>query len=126
MRKINFDFIPPHLNCNNCGGCCGPVPISEREYKLIYDYCIENNVVPILYLEDYTCPFRDNKKKVCLIYEVRPTICKLFGVSEGMECDNGNTYNMNGYKYILKDPNKDLNGMNKLVADLVKGRKGNE
>ena len=118
MRKIDFDFIPPHLNCNNCGGCCGPVPISQIEYKNIKEYCIEKNIVPILYL-DYTCPFRDEKNKKCMIYEVRPMLCKLMGVTKGMYCDNKNTYEIDGYKFISKDINKDISGMSKLVKELL-------
>ena len=116
MKKIDFNFIPPHFNCDSCGGCCGPVPIDDKEYKEIKEYCIKNKVKPILYL-DYTCPFRDEKAKKCMIYEVRPMICKLFGVAEGMTCKNGNSCNINGYK--LNNKKKDITGMSKLVEFLL-------
>lgn len=117
MKKINFNFIPPHFSCNNCGGCCGPVPIDNKEYEKIKEYCVKNKIKPILYL-DYTCPFRDEKLKSCMIYEVRPTICKLFGVTDGMTCQNGNTCSIDGHKFI-KDK-KDIAGINKLVELLLK------
>lgn len=119
MKKINFDFIPPHLKCTNCGECCGPVPISEKEYERIFDYCIENNIKPLLKL-DYSCEFRDEKQKKCLIYPVRPDICKLFGVSKGMNCPNGNSYEIDGVKFIQKDIDKDLHGIYKLTKELLK------
>jgi Fe-S-cluster containining protein len=27
---------------------------------------------------DLTCPFRDNEKRICMIYEIRPQICRDF------------------------------------------------
>lgn len=117
MRKINFDFIPPHLNCKNCGECCGLVPISEKEYNDIKKYCIENNIKPKK-AGMLDCPFRDNENKICMVYEVRPMLCKLMGVTKGMSCSNGNSYEINGYKHISKDANKDIQGMIKLVREL--------
>lgn len=35
-----------------------------------------NNVMNAKF--DTTCPFRDNKNKKCLIYDVRPQICRQF------------------------------------------------
>ena len=118
MKKIDFDFIPPHFKCNNCGECCGPVPISEKEYNKIKKYCIENNIVPIKNI-DIICPFRDTINKKCTIYEVRPTLCKLMGVTKGMFCPNGNTYELNGHKYIIDDMIKDNQLMFKLEKELI-------
>ena len=117
MKKINFDFIPPHLNCKNCGDCCGLVPIGEKEYEDIKKYCIDNNVIP-KNVGIFDCPFRDNENKICMIYEVRPILCKLMGVTKGMTCSNGNSYEIDGYKYITKDINKDIQGIRKLVMEL--------
>ena len=117
MRKINFDFIPPHLNCKNCGECCGLVPISEKEYNDIKKYWIENNIKPKK-VGMLDCHFRDNENKICMVYEVRPMLCKLMGVTKGMSCSNGNSYEINGYKHISKDANKDIQGMIKLAREL--------
>ena len=117
MRKINFDFIPPHLNCKNCGECCGLVHISEKEYNDIKKYCIENNIKPKK-VGMLDCHFRDNENKICMVYEVRPMLCKLMGVTKGMSCSNGNSYEINGYKHISKDANKDIQGMIKLAREL--------
>lgn len=47
MNNIkNVEYIPKHTNCTNCGKCCGPVLMGEREYKTIKDYCIKNNIKP--------------------------------------------------------------------------------
>ena len=67
---------------------------------------------------DYTCPFRDEKNKKCMIYDVRPIICKLFGVTKGMKCKNGNSCNIDGHKHILGDEIKDISSMSKLILEL--------
>ena len=33
------------------------------------------------------CPFLDEKNKKCGIYENRPLVCRIYGVSEIMRCD---------------------------------------
>lgn len=122
MRKIDFDFIPPHEKCNNCGECCGPVPISQAEYVRILKYCTDNKIKPI---ENsiFECIFRDNKNKICLIYPVRPSLCKIFGVAKDMECVNGNTYEIDMIDYINKDGVKNLKNLVKLKKELTKGDK---
>jgi Fe-S-cluster containining protein len=117
MKKININFIPPHFNCKNCGECCGIVPISIKEYETIKNYCIGNNIKPLQKQTFFDCMFRDNKKGLCLIYDVRPTICKLFGVTKGMDCDNGNSNNIDGRSFL---DNKDAMGMIKLYKELMK------
>ncbi len=36
-----------------------------------------------------------------------------------MNCTNGNSYELDGYKFIEKDINKDLHGMYKLTTELL-------
>lgn len=67
--------------CSKCGECCTPfLPINHEEFEQIQEYVIKNNIKPqkqILIMENkLTCPYYDGKK--CLIYEVRPLICKEF------------------------------------------------
>lgn len=118
MRRLNFIFIPPHIKCTNCGGCCGPVPISKKEYEEIKEYCLKNDIRPMKNIKFNSCPFRNDKKKKCDIYPVRPILCRIFGVTKGMECKNGNTYELNGFKYIAGDLEKDITGMDKLAKEL--------
>lgn len=95
MNKDNF--IPQH-NCRNCGMCCGPVPLNENEYKKINDFVIKNKPNYNKKNDFLTCKFRvDNK---CAIYSVRPTICRLMGVVKGMECNYGNTFELDGTKFL--------------------------
>lgn len=95
--------IPRHKNCTNCGECCGLVPASKVEINTIRNYIATHGISPIKHKDKVTCPFRDNEAKKCLIYPVRPTICRLMGVVKGMSCPNGNTCEIGGDKFLPKD-----------------------
>lgn len=79
--------------CSNCGSCCGNLlPLSDEEIKTIHRYmkhhrvraqvCRYPTAFPII---DATCPFRSNTEKRCLIYAVRPAICREFHCSKPKE-----------------------------------------
>lgn len=66
--------------CSKCGECCSNfLPISQEELDIIQRYVIKNNIKPqteVLVMENrLSCPYWNHK---CLIYEVRPLICKEF------------------------------------------------
>ena len=86
-------FIPEHSNCRNCGSCCGLIPADDREIKAIRTWLAKNpDVYPLIGPDSgIICPFRDDKQARCLIYRVRPLICRLYGVISGMECQHGNS-----------------------------------
>lgn len=96
--------IPAHKNCKNCGACCGIIPASPSEVKTIKDFlanhpdekahAVKNSMKP------HRCPFRDKKQKKCLIYPVRPVLCWLMGVVDGMKCANGNSMNIDGDPFM--------------------------
>ena len=67
--------------CSKCGECCSPfLPVCQEEVNIIQEYIIEHNIKPattMLIMENkLQCPYYDGKK--CLIYEVRPLICREF------------------------------------------------
>ena len=72
--------------CSNCGGCCGNfLPVSAKEIKTIKRYMQKHDIKEQIHLYptatpmvDVTCPFRSDKEKKCLIYAVRPAICRDF------------------------------------------------
>ena len=94
--------IPAHKNCINCGECCGIIPASITEVNTIRNYIQLNGIKPIKQKNKSICPFRDNKAKKCLIYPVRPTICRLMGVTKGMHCPNGNTCEIEGERFLAR------------------------
>ncbi len=67
--------------CSKCGECCtNLLPISQKELNTMQKYVIDNKIRPqaqMLVMQNrLTCPYYNGKK--CLIYEVRPLICKEF------------------------------------------------
>ena len=96
---MDKSFLIPIHKCKNCGACCGPIPINVNEYKKINDYVRKNKPAYHTYLSaELACKFRVKGK--CSIYEVRPTLCRLMGVTKGMQCINGNTKELNGYGFM--------------------------
>ena len=75
--------------CSECGACCSSLlPVTQHEINTIKVYCKKHGIKtqkhgvfamanPLL---DLMCPFLDDTKTThkCLIYDVRPKICKLF------------------------------------------------
>ena len=67
--------------CSKCGECCTPyLPISQKELEIIVKYTVEKNIKSqkqLLVMENrLSCPYYNGKK--CLIYEIRPLICREF------------------------------------------------
>ena len=76
--------------CSKCGECCTNfLPVSQREIDEIQEYVIKNNIKPqkqMLVMQNrLTCPYHNGKK--CLIYEVRPLICKEFYCYKKIDID---------------------------------------
>lgn len=74
--------------CSGCGSCCTAfLPMTDGEIKAIKRYIREHDIKPCDHgfqvplaepAVDMICPFRDDKRRICTIYEVRPTICKAY------------------------------------------------
>ena len=67
--------------CSKCGECCSNfLPVSQKEINTIQKYVVEHNIRPqkhmLVMQNTLTCPYHNGKK--CLIYDVRPLICKEF------------------------------------------------
>ena len=80
------------LPCKGCKGlCCGPVAITELEFKRIQK---KIKSMPRKKMEELknqirfhgTCIFYDTEKDRCGIYTARPKACKMFGYYKGMAC----------------------------------------
>lgn len=75
-----------HGACSNCGSCCGNIlPVSKNEIKKIRKYITKHNIAEqphaisiAAQLYDMVCPFRNEDEKKCMIYPVRPSICREF------------------------------------------------
>lgn len=69
--------------CSNCGKCCADgLPLSEKEIRTIKNYMKKHPIKEQRHNAatgvDLTCPFRDERTRTCLIYDVRPAVCRTF------------------------------------------------
>lgn len=87
MKKLKM--LPPMRCDQGCGDCCGIAPATEAEYKKVLWVAKQKGIVPLR--QGATCPFY--QQGTCQVYDARPTICRLFGHTERMECSRG--YNVN-------------------------------
>lgn len=82
MKEEIVDFTIDG-KCSCCGQCCSNLlPLSEAEIIRIKAYIRKHGIKEqrhnFLVGVDLTCPFRDEANKKCLIYSVRPAICRQF------------------------------------------------
>ncbi|MGD8190912.1 YkgJ family cysteine cluster protein [Brevibacillus ginsengisoli] len=80
------------LPCQGCKGlCCGPVPITKKEFHTIHK---KIKSMPRKIREDLenqprffgTCIFYDLDNDRCGIHSVRPEVCRLFGFHMELVC----------------------------------------
>jgi len=74
----------PALKCKKlCAESCGPVPMGRVEWQRVCKAVGEERKGHA----DLTCPILENGR--CAAYEVRPMLCRLWGVVETMPCPWG-------------------------------------
>ena len=79
------------MKCDEgCGECCGPVFVSQKEYREIKQY-IRGHGIVLRKNSGLECILYQNGK--CQIYSVRPVLCRIFGHTERLNCSRG--YNVN-------------------------------
>ena len=119
FEKLNniYDTLPKG-KCTGCGNCCmESVGINLIEFLNIYNYLQDKDELRkksigrimdyyfMEFMEKKSCPFKD-ENNMCLIYEVRPLNCRLFGHWK-KEDYNKNlkdiTEKNQQYKNIMKD-----------------------
>lgn len=70
--------------CSMCGECCGDMlPLSAREInrikRYVKDHGIREHTNAVVAADfNFKCPFRDDARRKCDIYDVRPKICRSF------------------------------------------------
>jgi len=86
----------PTADCNGCDGCAGRcmggLAVTRTEFEAIRDYLGGPIFVPGLRYPgrmSAPCEFKDPDGPRCLIYPVRPLICRLFGIVEWLPCPLG-------------------------------------
>ncbi len=97
LRQIEAEL--PTINCKKlCQSYCGVIPMTHLEHERMEGVAgkIETTELPlphgtfrVMMTGDGTCPMlRDGK---CSVYEVRPMICRLWGLVEKLRCPHGCT-----------------------------------
>ena len=84
----------PKLSCQRlCQECCGPIRMSQVEYIRIFnkppapgEYFLGKATA--INLVTNSCP-KLGRDGSCRVYEIRPLICRLWGVVKAMACPFG-------------------------------------
>jgi len=107
----------------NCGECCGPIPINKKLFEKHKDK-IQREIKQIVgdfYLtEDLKCIFL-NKETKCAIYEDRPQICRNYGIGkfDALSCPyikpNGNPRSSAMQRRIQRQINHDVDAKMKRI-----------
>ena len=92
MEHGVYDFTV-NGKCSQCGACCSSLlPITSKELSDLKKYVRSHHIKPIKHfaptivpMPDLTCPFRSDEEKKCLVYEVRPEICREFQCNKPKE-----------------------------------------
>lgn len=73
----------PTIACKGlCADSCGPIAMTPAEFGRIAERTGSEPVATTM-----TCPLLANER--CTVYDIRPTICRLWGVVESMPCPHG-------------------------------------
>lgn len=86
--------------CTQCGACCSNLlPMSSKEVKEIKRYIEKHKIQEFKHLipvvnqpMDMNCPFLNTDKSCekCLIYPVRPMVCRKFSCNPALRLPPGN------------------------------------
>ena len=79
-----------NFSCLHCHQCCGPIIWFEPEDLLIRNFLEKNKIKRIIWTRkefeknEMKCPYLINDK--CIIYPVRPIVCRLQGNISELKC----------------------------------------
>lgn len=83
----------PQIACKGeCWDSCGPIEMTPLEERILNERSV---VIPpraealevLRATGDFTCPALVDRR--CSVYDVRPMICRVWGVSESLRCPYG-------------------------------------
>lgn len=86
LSETQYQDFTVNGACSNCGACCSNLlPMTRREIDAIKRYIKSHGIKPQKHfiparnpVVDMVCPFRDNANRRCVIYDVRPEICRAY------------------------------------------------
>ncbi|MBS3778461.1 MAG: YkgJ family cysteine cluster protein [Candidatus Thermoplasmatota archaeon] len=122
IRRLNRIYAQiPSFECKHCQQCSNPIMWFKPEEINIKDYLKKHNLPYIVWTDEefidhhMKCPYlQDNK---CIIYPVRPLVCRLQGIIFDLPCPytKKTLLTEQQFRNIMKkvtDLNQDINGMN--------------
>lgn len=80
----------PTISCKHCSSCCGPILWFEPEEICIQAYMKKESIRYVQWSNqefernNMRCPYLSKNR--CIIYPVRPLVCRLQGVTKGLTC----------------------------------------
>ena len=74
----------PEFECKHCHKCCKNIIWFQPEEIQINNYLIKNNLTILDKKDNGECQFLQNDR--CIIYSVRPLICRLQGLTDDLPC----------------------------------------
>ena len=78
MKSGLYDFTEGG-KCSDCGSCCSALlSVTRKEIKLMKRYVKAHRIRAEENGDGSSCPFRNEKERQCMIYPVRPQICRSF------------------------------------------------
>ena len=79
-----YDSLP-RIDCQKrCGSTCGPIVMSALEWDEITSQHGARTCD-----SDLVCPYLDRASGLCGVYDSRPLICRLGGLTEALRCQFG-------------------------------------
>ena len=114
LRKVKLE-IPSFKRCKRCGLCCGPLKCHPLEWKKIKTFITQNNLwdavtencqnhkaiakdLPVK--SCYLLGFDGDGKTYCMIYKVRPIVCRMQGLKPELQCKQSPNENFKSTKHI--------------------------
>jgi Fe-S-cluster containining protein len=83
LRAI-YDSLP-RIDCQKrCHGTCGPILMSAFEWDRLTSMHGARSCD-----DDLICPYLERTSGLCGVYDSRPLICRLGGVTEALRCEFG-------------------------------------
>lgn len=101
LKKLDRIYAQlPKIKCQKkCYMSCGPIDMTKIERQRIIDNLGFDPFLPVTALIEQltktpnlgalTCPLLNQKTKKCTIYDIRPFICRLYGLVKRMTCPYG-------------------------------------
>jgi hypothetical protein len=77
--------------CQNCGHCCGPIPLRDWELSRLKKTAQEmpqetREKLKHQHRHHLTCILRDEESRMCSVYNSRPSVCRIMGTTAGLPC----------------------------------------